>query len=567
MTVASTTVTVQKADAIINIPETDLRQGDLVLLQAGDLIPADLKLVEASGLEVDEWELTGELVPVEKKIGEEDVVLYRGSKVTRGHGQGVVIAVGEDTEYAAILKQPWEQIEREPPALIKTRYLSLLVLLLPPCIVALRQGAPLVLVCSLAALSAVVIVLLQNGELFKYALTSVAAHRLERQNIHVRDLAALDIIGDVNLACLDKTGVLTTREIAVRQIHFADEPPDQADPADRAWFPSADERAVPFGIACALCNDVVYYEKLDQANPVDQALIAFAAQHGYAIEEVAPQYRRIYDQPFDSEARYMAVGVERDNRRLFFAKGDPDVILKMCWNYLTAAGREQAIDASFRDFIKTRIDTITQAGNIVIALAYRPGTSTVPPGQFAFLGLIELENPLRPGVPEVVEKLKQVGVRTIMLTGDKPETAMGVSRQIGIDANLAYQLTGKQIDRMSFADVAWQAAYVSIFARLRPSQKGVLIRLFQRSNHRVAMVGDGANDTIALRAADVGISFVENSSPIARRVSKILINDLVDLLTLISSARYAKSWERILRLFRLAILIALFLSAYLAIAP
>ncbi len=550
------TVTVLKAGSIISIPEEDLRKGDLLLLQAGDLVPADLKLVEATGLEVDEWELTGEIVPAEKKVGDEDVFIYRGSRVTRGRGKGEVVATGQESEYAEILKQPWERAGQKSPALIKGRYLILLVLLLPPSITALSQYGHPTLVCALAALMAVLIVLLQNGALFRYILTSGATRRIERQHIRIHDVAALDIIGNLDIACLDKTGVLTTRDIEVKHVHFADGTPDMA------WFSSADEVAVLTRIAGALCNDVVYLEKLDQANPIDKALISFASQNGTGIDEIAPRYRRMHDKPFDSEARYMAAGFELGHQKLYFAKGDPEVVLKMCRSYLTASGDEKEVDFLFRRFIRTKIDAITQEGDIVIALAYSPGASEAPPLHYAFLCLVELENPLRSGVPEVVERLKKAGVRTIMLTGDRPETATGVSRKARLDANPEYLLTGKHIARMGFADIAWQSAYVSIFARLLPSQKGVLVRLFQQSNRLVAMVGDGANDTIALRAADVGISFVENSSPIARRVSKVLINDLADLLTIIQGARRIKWWLRFLTSLRVAVLMSVFFGLY-----
>ena len=549
-------VAVLKADKITNIPEDELRNGDVLLLQAGDLVPADLKLLEASGLEVDEWELTGEIVPAAKQVGAEDVFIYRGSRVTRGRGKGLVVATREETEYAEILKQPWERAGRKPPILIKGRYLLLPLLLLPPCVVAWRQAGQPALVGSLVLLVAALVVLLQNGALFKQLLAAAAARRLERRNIRIHDITALDVIGDLDIACLDKTGVLTSREIAVKHVHFADATPDMA------WFASADGVAALTGVACALCNDVVYLEKVDQANPIDQALIAFAAQNGHAIDEVARQYRRIYDQPFDSEARYMAAGFEQGDRKLYFAKGDPEVISRMCRGYLTAAGDRKETDFHFHRFFRTRVEAITEAGDIAIALTYSPDAPEAPAAHYAFLGLIELENPLRPGVPEAVAALQRAGVRTIMLTGDRPETATGVGRKARLDAHPEYLLTGKHLARMGFADIAWQSAYVSIFARLLPSQKGVLVRLFQQSHHTVAMVGDGANDVIALRAADVGISFVEHSSPLARRVSKVLINDVADLLVLIRSARRLRWWVRFLTLLRVAVLLALFMGLY-----
>ena len=550
---------VLKANMLSNIPDEELHQGDVVLVQAGDLVPADLRLDETHGLEVDEWELTGEITPVAKQVGEEDVFIYRGSRVTRGHGKGVVIAAGAETEYAKILQQRWEPRATKPPPLITRRSL-LLLLLLPPGAMLLSHYHSAIIVYFLIGVAASLIVWLQNGAWFTARLTARAVSDLARQNIHLRDVAALNVIGHVNIACLDKTGILTTLEIAVKHIHFVDETPD------RAWFSSALARdhahAALINLACALCNDVYYLEKRERANPIDKALIAFAAQHGYAIDEVAPQYCRVYDQPFASDARYMVAGFEQDDRRWYFAKGDPDVILKMCRSYRTAAGDEKLINFPFYTAVKTKLDAITQAGNTVIALAYSPGGSAGSPEHYAFLGLIELENPVRSGLPKTIRALKEAGIRSIMLTGDRPETALVVSDQAGIGAYPRYCLTGRQIATMNLEEVARQAKYVSVFARMLPSHKGLLVRLLQRDQQRVVMLGDGANDTIALRAADVGISLVEHSSPLARRVSEVLITDLADLLTLIESARRLQAKAGDVDALRLAAVFMLFLGLY-----
>lgn len=551
------TVTVERTGKTITIPEDDLRRGDVLLLQAGDLVLADVKLVDAAGLEVDEWELTGEIAPAAKRVCDEDVFIYRGSKVTRGSGRGIVVATGPDTEYAELLSQPWERATREAPTLVKGRYLVLpLLLLLPAAVLAVRQQVALVVVGVGAGLFLILTLILQNGPLFRHLLVESSARRLARRGVHIHDPAALEVLGHLDLVCFDKTGVLTTQALEVKQVHFADAAPTPA------WFSSGNEMAALTGVGCALCNDVIFRERLEQADPIDQALAAFASRAGFRITELAGQYRRIYDKPFDSETRYMAAGFEHDGQALYFVKGDPDIIVQLCQSYRTAAGAEQKTDQHFHRFIRTTIEAITHEGNIVIALACRVGAAAVPPERYSFLCLIELENPLRPGVPEVIAQLKEAGIRTIMLTGDRPETASGVSRKARLDPHPEFLLTGKHMARMGFSDIAWQSAYVSIFARLLPSQKGVLVRLFQQNHHLVAMVGDGPNDAVALRVADVGISLVEDSSPVARSVSQVLINDLTDLVTLIQSARRIQVACRILTAGRAVALLTLAAGLY-----
>jgi Ca2+-transporting ATPase len=392
--------------------------------------------------------------------------------------------------------------------------------------------------------------------LFKYVLASSEVKKIESQNIQIQDITSLDCLNNIDIVCFDKTGVLTTREIVVKRIHYADETPTMDS------FLSGKNVLDLTKIACALCNDVIFFEKINQADPIDRALISFALKNGININEVALKYKRIYEKPFDSEDRYMACGFELDDKKIYFAKGDPEIILKMCENYITVSGIEKKADLEFLSYINAKTYSINQKGDVTIALAYSSSTLENQPSHYAFLCLLQLENPVKSGVPEVVKNLEEKGIRALILTGDRPETAMKIGGEIGIDNESGNCLTGKSIAQMDFSEVARQSDYVSVFARLLPSQKGVLIMLLQQRNNCVAMIGDGANDTVALKVADVGISFVENSSPLAKRVSKILINDLADLLTTIQSARRIKWRVKYLMLFRGIILLSMFLILY-----
>jgi len=539
----------------VSIAEDRLLKGDTVLVQAGDLVPADLELLEAHGLEVDEWGLTGELMPVGKRVGEEDVYLYRGSRVTRGSGKGIVVATGEETEYGQILKQPWERERREPPPLARWQHGLPLILLLPPLIAAFRRYDYGAWICLLFLAVAVAIVLLQNHELYRYLVTSREARRLAARGIDVRDVACLDVVSQIDVICLDKTGVLTTLDVEVGAVHSAGEMPDLA-----SSLPN-DERGALIGIACALCNDVYFPEKKGQASPIDRALMSFALDNGFDFDQLAVQCKRVYDKPFDSEDRYMAAGFEHCDQQLCFAKGDPEVILRMCRGYVTASNTESRMDEAFLRSLRAALNSARQRGGIVLGIAYGQGVE-MPSCQYAFLCLICLRNPLRPEVPGFVRSLKAEGIRPIILTGDRVETAVTVGEQAGISPSSAYCLTGKDIARMPLDEVARQAAHVSIFARLLPHQKGIIVRLLQRRGHSVSMVGDGANDTIALRSADLGLSFAENSSPFARSVSRILVHDLADVLTIVQGAKRMELRLEELSLFRAIALVAIVLALY-----
>ena len=550
------TVTVVQKDKIVSIAEEDLCKGDILLLQAGDLVPADLKLLESRGLEIDEFDLTGEIRPADKRISGEDVFVYRGSRVIRGSGKGVVIATGDQTEYGEILKQRYGQVKYTFPSLLKEKYFVLLIFLLPPFIVSLTQSSNPALICIVYLVVAVSVGVLQNNTLFNYILTPREVKKIESQNIRMQDATSLDNVKDINIICFDKTGVLTTRDLEVKHIQFADETPDID------LFASDKQIYNNTKLACALCNDVVFFEKIALADSIDRALIAFAIKNGVNVKELMSKSERIYEKPFDSEDRYMACGFELENGKTYFAKGDPEIILRMCQTYLTVSGIERKVSFDFLSTINTQTHTINQSGDVAIALAYGSTAIESSPPQYTFLCLIQLENPVKPGVPEVVKTLQDSRIRVLLLTGDRPETALKVSGEIGIENPSGYCLSGKSIAQMDLSEVARQSDYVSVFARLLPSQKGILIMLLQQRNHVVAMVGDGANDTVAIKVADIGISFIENSSPLAKRVAKILINELADLVTILQSVKRIQGRVKYLLLFRSAVLLAIFLLVY-----
>jgi len=203
---------------------------------------------------------------------------------------------------------------------------------------------------------------------------------------------------------------------------------------------------------------------------------------------------------------------------------------------MTSTGVTRKVDWDYYSNNASNIGRINQNGDTVIALAFSSELSEHPPAKLTFLCLLQLQNSIQPGAREMIRSVSNKRIRSILLTGDRAETAGRVGVECRITNNPKMCLTGRTIQNMAWTEIARQSAYCSVFARLLPSQKGALIRLFQQEGHYIAMIGDGPNDGIALKAADIGISFVKNNSPIARRISKILINELADVLTLIEGS-------------------------------
>ena len=546
-------VTVVSDGKLINIDDDDLRIGDMVVLQTADIVPADLKLVEANGLEIDEFDITGELLPIIKELEDKDVVLYAGSKVVKGTGKGTVVAVGEETEYGKVLNQGWEQKQPYQFHLIEKKYLWLVLLLLPPLFIQIIRSTNIIWVFTSYLLLTIVLFVLHNDDFFKQILVSGELKKLENSNIQICDVKTLEQMTSMDMLCFDKTGVLTTCQMEVKNIYLA----DGMVAADSA--PAIDTDTLHWiKTACALCHDVSFWEKFEQANPVDKALISFAQKNGMDLKELLLSYKRVYDKPFDSENRYMVAGFEMEGRQVYFAKGDNEIIQKMCDGYVTMSGGRKKTGPEFWHSIRLNMEAINQNGDTVIALAYSEASRS----EFTLLCLLQLENPLQAGAHETIHAVTKMGIRSILLTGDRAEAAVNVAEECGITREPAVHLLGRTLDRMETYEIIRQSAYCSIFARLLPSQKGFLIRLLQQSGHCVGMVGDGVNDGIALKAADIGISFAENSSPIARKLAHILINKLDDLRRLIESAIQIRDRIRQLRIIRIGIIAASVIGVY-----
>jgi len=526
--------TAVREDRIVSVAAEELQKGDTVLLQTGDIVPADLRLLEAWDLEIDEFDLTGEIMPVEKRVRPEaDVLAYRGSNVLRGHGKGMVIATGEDTEYGKILNQPAPYTKTEDIHPIKKSNLPLLLLLLPPLLIRLQTHHNPVPVYVTYGLLALLLLLLQNAVLFRSVLLRHHRERLLKRGILLHADKVLEEMGKVDVVCFDKTGVLTTRDIRVSETILLGTETSSINRirGHEAW------NLIMTG--CALCHDLTYYETAERANPVDRALISFAEYHGTNVSESVRRFQKIDQKPFSSEDRFAACGFHDSDRgkRIYFAKGDPEVLLAMCQRYATLAADEKPCDFSFLSAVRTKIAAMSNDGRVVIALAYGSSPFMKQKRHHTFLCLLQLQNPLKTGAKALLSQLREWGIRSVILTGDRTETARSVGKVLGVGNASGSCLTGGHIEKMPLDEVGRQSEFVSLFARLLPSQKAVIIRLLQKRGHRVAMIGDGTNDTLALKSAEVGISFIEQSSPMAKRAAQILVRDIADILTVLEASR------------------------------
>lgn len=548
-------VTILKDNKIISVDQDSLTLGTLIVLQTGDLVPADLIMEKASSLEVDEFDLTGEIFPVKKQAGVDGAGVFMGSRVLKGSGIGRVIAVGDQTEFGNVLKQSWEKETARAYFKFKPAHLLPVGLIIPPLVYGLITGQPFLLTVLIGGILSLFLLLAQNNDLFLKIVTEFESKQLAKQNILLRDKRALEDLGGVQVICFDKTGVLTSRRMQVTEVFLVEGKITE-------W--RRDDGGVTDTItrACGLCHDVAFFERRESANSVDDALISFAIEQGIDVPGLMNRSKRIYELPFDSEKRYMVRGYEIDGKITYFSKGDPAVLLGKCARYLTKDGQKRNVDRFFWQNTQTAIEKITGDGNTVIALVSAEADHSNPPSRYTFLCFLSLGARLLPNIRQTLNWILSKNIRTVMLTGDRPETAIKIGLESGLSRNSRLCLTGNSINHMALDDIGDQTEYCSLFARLIPSQKGILVRVMQKRGHRVAMIGDGFNDGIALKVADVGISFHSNSSDMARKLSKILLNDVNDVATVIRHAYRVSRTTRMLKLVRYAIICLAILVLY-----
>ena len=282
-------VTIDCHGTLVNIDAEDLHIGNVVVLQTGDIVPADLELIEARALEIDEFEITGEIMPVTKIANGVHSRLFRGSRIISGAGKGVAVAVGEQTEFGRIINQEGETIRPYQFRLIDKRYFWFIFALLPAFVIRLVQSQDIQLTIVLFFLFSAFILVVKNESLFKYLVILLESNRIKQGKIQIRDLSVLERMQDIDIICFDKTGVLTTRQMDINLLYFADRPID----ADNQFTLLEEKTAQIVKTACALCNDILYFEKADRANPIDKALISFAQKKGVDVKAMLARYQQI----------------------------------------------------------------------------------------------------------------------------------------------------------------------------------------------------------------------------------------------------------------------------------
>jgi magnesium-transporting ATPase (P-type) len=535
-----------------NVEARDVVPGDVVLLESGDRVPADVRLSSARSLQVDESLLTGESTTVDKHtdpvegdaaLAERSCMAFNGATVSSGRGRGVVVATGEATELGKIAEQMRETTELESPLQERMgRLANIIGIVIAVSVVAtffigLLLGFELDEMFLVAAALAVAAIPEGLPIVVTVAL-ALGVRRMARRNAIVRNLPAVETLGSTSLIGADKTGTLTQNRMTVKGIWSAGErhdPDDEGVPselgdAERADPPGPDaEPRVLAQLAGVLANES-NLELTDDGveldgDPTETAFLLDAARHGFFPDDCRDQWDDEGEIPFESERRYAAAFRGIDGEHYVFVKGAPERVLEMCSEF---AGDDD-VNA---DRVRDTAEEMAREGLRVLATAYRKISSAPDPESpdepedLTFLGLHGLYDPPREGVREAIGGCQRAGQRIVMITGDHAATARAIARQIGIvDDDDAEVLTGADIDDMSEDELRDRLPAVAVFARVSPEHKTKIVDAAHALGHVVAVTGDGVNDGPALKNADIGVAMGEGGTDVAREASDMVLTD------------------------------------------
>ncbi len=514
----------------------ELVPGDLVELEAGNIVPADLRLVDLSAFKVDESALTGESQPVDKQsalLTEADLALgdrlnlaYKGTTVTYGRARGLVVATGMHTELGRIATLLAGESGRTPLQKRLARFgqhLALAVLAICAIIFVtgwLRGEDPLVMLLTAVSLAVAAI-----PEALPAVVTislALGAARMVKQNALIRRLPAVETLGSVTVICSDKTGTLTQNRMQVDCV--------QADGEGRAALPPTD--TAPWrelGLAMILCNDAaIAADGAPTGDPTETALLAAAQAAGRDHAALRQAWPRIAELPFDSGRARMSTLHPDDNGVLMLVKGAPESLLPLCVDQLGATGT-MAIDAAA---LHDEAETLAAGGLRVLAFALKrlpalPDTldaGTLETG-LSFIGLAGLIDPPRPEAAEAVAACRTAGIIPVMITGDHPATARAVASRLGIVDDGGKVLTGSELARMNLDEFEREVESVRVYARINPEQKIRIVQALQDRGEFVAMTGDGVNDAPALKMADIGVAMGKGGTDVAREAAAMTLLD------------------------------------------
>ncbi len=539
------------------VPTREIVPGDIIILEAGDKVPADARLIETSNLKVNEATLTGESMATDKHthplrgdapLAERKNMVHMGTVVSYGRATAVVVATGMSTEMGRIARAIHEVAPEKTPLQRNISKLSkyLLVLFLSICfllvVVGILKGLD-ILGIVLLAVAAAVSAIPEGLPAVVTVVLALGMSAMARRNAIIRKLVAVETLGAATVICSDKTGTLTRNEMTVRKI-FTDgrtieltgegyEPRGDFRSNGRAISPQDDSSLVLLLRISTLCNDALLSTQETccsiLGDPTEGALIVAAAKAGILKENIGQTFPRLDEIPFQSEKQYMATLHPLNGKRVVYVKGAPERLLSMSGHIFRDS---RVVPLKEHDAQSIQKELLAMAGDAmrVMAFAYTELPSEVVEledvdlqSNLVFVGLAGMDDPPREEAIEAVSLCKQAGIKVVMVTGDNKATAESVGRQLGLAPGRA--VVGAELEKMSDDELARQIEDITVFARVEPLHKLRIVNAFKSHGQVVAMTGDGVNDAPALKSASIGIAMGIKGTDVAKEASDMVLAD------------------------------------------
>lgn len=536
---AAATTKVLRDGKVCEIPSEDLTVGDVVLLEAGDAVPADGRIFESASLKIEESALTGESVPVNKFIkaigleGQKDVplgdrknMMYMGSTVVYGRGKAVITNIGMDTEMGKIAGALSSAKDEQTPLQKKlgqlSKILSFIVLgicvfmfafdIVRALVTGTEMNLDFLLGSFMLAVSLAVAAIPEGLAAVVTVVLSIGVTNMSKKNAIIRKLTAVETLGCAQIICSDKTGTLTQNKMTVVE-HYCD-----------------NEKMLAEGMA--LCTDV----NLDDdgnlvGEPTEMALVAYSMSLGMNKNELLKSAPRVGEAPFDSNRKMMSTIHKTADGILQFTKGAPDEILKHCTRIFKNGEVSPLTDAD-RDAVLKKNKEFADRALRVLACGYKQ-LSCVPEDQspdnieneLVFCGLVGMIDPVRPEVKAAIEECRGAGIRPIMITGDHKDTAVAIALELGIIKDKSEAITGAELDDISDEDFKEKVTQYSVYARVQPEHKVRIVNAWKSRGMITAMTGDGVNDAPSIKSADIGVGMGITGTDVTKNVADMVLAD------------------------------------------
>lgn len=536
--IAAATSKVIRDGKIVTVKSEDIVVGDIVVLEAGDSVPADCRIIECASMKIEESALTGESVPVTKTaepidpLGSDDVPLgdrknmcYMGSSVAYGRGKAVVVATGMDTEMGKIADALTQAKDEETPLQIKLNQLSKILsfIVLGICVFifafdiirALIVGDAVTLSSTLSffmvAVSLAVAAIPEGLAAVVTIVLSIGVTKMSKRNAVIRKLTAVETLGCTQIICSDKTGTLTQNKMTVVD------------------HKGTDEKLL--ATAMALCCDAELQDDgTVKGEPTEAALVAYADKLGLKKNELEASFPRVGEAPFDSGRKMMSTIHKTQNGFVQYTKGAPDIVLSLCTSAYVEGKKvpmtdeiRQAISASNKEMADKALRVLCAAMR-----TYSEQPSNEPDEleqDLCYIGLTGMIDPVRPEVVDAINECKSAGIRPIMITGDHKDTAVAIAKQLGIIGANQKAVTGMELNSMSDEELDEHIEEYSVYARVQPEHKVRIVQAWKKRGKITAMTGDGVNDAPSIKNADIGVGMGITGTDVTKNVADMVLAD------------------------------------------